>query len=99
MEEATWLSPTVIVPKKNGKLKICIDFKKLNIATKKDPHPLSFTNEMLNTIAIGYTPYQLVYGLHPLMPIKYIVLVVSENEKDNTLVRVLTSRITKLEKL
>ncbi len=36
VEEATWLSPIVVVPKKNGKLKIYIDFKKLNIATKKD---------------------------------------------------------------
>ncbi len=24
--EATWLSPIVVVPKKNGKLRICIDF-------------------------------------------------------------------------
>jgi hypothetical protein len=32
IEEATWLSPLiVVVPKKNGKLKICIDFKKLNM--------------------------------------------------------------------
>ncbi len=37
VEEATWLSPIVVVPKKNDKLKICIDFKKLNVATKKDP--------------------------------------------------------------
>ncbi len=26
IEEATWLSPIVVVPKKNGKLIICIDF-------------------------------------------------------------------------
>jgi hypothetical protein len=57
VEEATWLSPIVIVPKKNGKLRIYIDFKKLNIATKKDSYPLFFTNEVLNTIAIRYTPY------------------------------------------
>ncbi len=44
IEEATWLSPIIVVPKKNGKLRICIDFKKLNVATKKDPYPLSFTN-------------------------------------------------------
>jgi hypothetical protein len=24
-------------------------------------------------VVIGYTPYQLVYGLHPLMPIEYII--------------------------
>jgi hypothetical protein len=28
------------VPKKNGKLRICVDFRKLNAATKKDPYPL-----------------------------------------------------------
>jgi hypothetical protein len=56
IEEATWLSPIVIVPKKNGKLRIYIDFKKLNAATKKDPYPLPFTYEVLNTI-IGYEAY------------------------------------------
>jgi hypothetical protein len=30
-------------------------------------------------VATWYTPYQLVYGLHPLMPIKYIVPVVRDN--------------------
>jgi len=50
VEEATWLSPIVIVPKKNGKLKICIDFRKLNVATKKDPYPLPLTDEMLNIV-------------------------------------------------
>jgi len=40
-----------------------------------------------------------MYGLHPLMPIKYIVLIVGGNERDNTLVIDLTNRITKLEKL
>jgi len=34
-EEITWLSPIVVVPKKNGKLKICVDFRKLNKITKK----------------------------------------------------------------
>jgi hypothetical protein len=52
VEEATWLSCIVIVPKKNGKLRICIGFKKLNATTKKDPYPLPFTNEVPNTIAV-----------------------------------------------
>jgi hypothetical protein len=50
-------------------------------------------------IATRYTPYQLVYGLHPLMPIKYIVLVVGGNERDNILMKILSSIILKLEKL
>jgi hypothetical protein len=53
IEKATWLSPIMVVPPKNGKLQICIDFKKPNVATKKDPYPLPFTDEVLNTIA-GY---------------------------------------------
>jgi hypothetical protein len=43
VEEVTWLSPIVIVPKKNGKLRICIDFRKSNAAIKKDLDPLPFT--------------------------------------------------------
>ncbi len=50
------MSPIVIIPKKNGKLKIYIYFRKLNAATKKDPYPLPFTYEVLNTIA-GYESF------------------------------------------
>ncbi len=58
-----------------------------------------FSYKTTNKVTIGYTPYQLVYGLHPLMPIKYIPLVVGGNEKDSTPMRILTNRITKLKKL
>jgi hypothetical protein len=61
VEKVTWLSPIVIVPKKNGKLKICIDFKKLNATTKKDPYPLPFSNEVLNTV-VGYEAYFILGG-------------------------------------
>jgi hypothetical protein len=69
VEEATRLSPIVIVPKKNGKLKICIHFKKLNVATKKDPYPLPFIDEMLNRVAWyqtyffldGYSGYHQIF--------------------------------------
>jgi hypothetical protein len=58
-----------------------------------------FSYKTTYKIATRYTPYQLVYGLHPLMPTWYIVQVASGNERDNTLMRVLISIITKLEKL
>ncbi len=35
VEEAIWLSPIVVVPKKNEKLIICVDFTKLNASAKK----------------------------------------------------------------
>ncbi len=66
-------------------------------------------DEHLSTMLFSYitaykvvtrcTPYQLVYGLHPLIPTQYIVLVTSGNQKNNNIVRVLTSRIIKFEKL
>jgi hypothetical protein len=61
VEEATWLSPIVVVPKKNGKLRICVDFRKLNAATKKDLYPLPFTNEVIN-IVVGHEVYTFLDG-------------------------------------
>jgi hypothetical protein len=51
VDEATWLSPIVVVLKKNGKLRICVDFRKLNKATKKSPDPLPFFDEVLSIVA------------------------------------------------
>jgi hypothetical protein len=61
IEEATWLSHIVIIPKNNCKLKIYIDFRKLNVATKKDSYPLPFIDEVLNII-IGYEAYSFLDG-------------------------------------
>jgi hypothetical protein len=43
-----------------------------------------FSYRIAYKVATWYTPYQLMYGLHPLMPTKYIVPIVSGNEKENT---------------
>ncbi len=61
VEELTWLSPMVVIPQKNGKLRICIDFRKLNASTKKDPYPLPFIDEVLNTV-VGYEVYSFLNG-------------------------------------
>jgi hypothetical protein len=58
-----------------------------------------FSYRTTNKVTIGYTPYQLMYGLHPLMPIEYIVPITSGNERNSILVKILTSRITELERL
>jgi hypothetical protein len=47
--------------KKNGKLKICVDFKKLNAATKKDPYLLPFMDEVINIVA-GHEVYTFLDG-------------------------------------
>jgi hypothetical protein len=66
VKKVTWLSPIVIVHKKNGKLIICLDFRKLNIVAKKDPHMLPFTDEVINIVAIHevYTFLNGFYGYH-----------------------------------
>ncbi len=51
------------------------------------------------TMATSYTPYQLIYGLHPLMPTEYVLLTISGDHKDVEPTRVLIAKITTLEKL
>jgi hypothetical protein len=46
----------VVVPKKNGTLRIYVDFKKFNVATKKDLYMLHITNEDIN-IVVGHEVY------------------------------------------
>ncbi len=56
VEKAAWLSPIVVVPKKNDKLHICVDLWKLNVTTKKDPYPLPLREEVLDMV-VGYEVY------------------------------------------
>jgi hypothetical protein len=60
--------------KKNGKLRICVDFKKFNVVTKKGPYLLPFTDEIINIIAEHeiYTFKNCFYGYHPISIINII---------------------------
>ena len=51
IHEVTWLSPIVIVPKKNGKIKVCMDYRKSDAKTIFDPFPLPFTDTLLDAVA------------------------------------------------
>jgi len=42
----------VVIPKKNGKLKIYVNFRKLNVITMKNPCPLSFIDEVMNKVVV-----------------------------------------------
>ncbi|GKV12331.1 hypothetical protein SLEP1_g23488 [Rubroshorea leprosula] len=46
-----WLSNVVLVVKKNGKLRICVDFKNLNLATPKDEYPMPIVDLLVDGAA------------------------------------------------
>jgi len=43
-----WVANIVSVPKKNGKIQICIDYRDLNAACPKDEFPLPITDVMID---------------------------------------------------
>ena len=45
-----WASPVVMVQKKDGSLRFCVDFCQLNAATVKDAHPLPRINDLLDAL-------------------------------------------------
>ena len=52
VEEPTdWCSPCIVVPKKDGRIRVCIDFTKLNSAVKREYHPLPATDESLSMLS------------------------------------------------
>jgi hypothetical protein len=50
-----WSAPTVVVNKKNGKFRLCIDYRKLNAVTKPDAYPVPRIADMLD--ALGHSAF------------------------------------------
>ena len=50
IEITEWMSPMVLVKKKNGKLRVCVDYRKLNACTQKYHFPLSFITTLLEEV-------------------------------------------------
>lgn len=48
--ESAWSSPVLIVTKKNGEPRFCLDSRKLNSVTKKDAYNLPYVSEILDNL-------------------------------------------------
>ena len=51
VRHSKWMSNTVLVRKKDGEIRICIDFKNLNKAYQKDNFPLPTMEQILQSVA------------------------------------------------
>jgi hypothetical protein len=70
--------PLIIVPKKNGKLHICVDYQELNAQTKKDPFPLPFLDSVLDSMA-RHEMYSFLDGYSNYNQVKMV-----KEDKENT---------------
>ena len=46
-----WASPIVLVPKKDGTVRFCVDYRKVNALTRKDAYPLPRVDDTLDTLS------------------------------------------------
>ena len=49
--QSPWRSPIVLVRKKNGSTRFCVDYRQLNFVTKKDSYPLPRIDETLDSLS------------------------------------------------
>ncbi len=64
--QSPWGSPVVIVPKKNGRTRMCVDYSRINDQTDHFEYPLPRIEQMIDTLSANhwYTTIDLSSGYH-----------------------------------
>ncbi|GFS69878.1 hypothetical protein TNCV_3101811 [Trichonephila clavipes] len=64
--ESHYATPVVLVPKQNGKVRLCVDYRKLKSVTKVDTYPLPRMDDLLNeaTLTSYMSTIDLQLGYH-----------------------------------
>ena len=73
-----WSSPVILVKKKNGTTRFCIDYRRVNAVTRKDAYPLPRVDDTLDTLSgsAWFTTLDLVSG--------YWQIEVDPNDREKT---------------
>lgn len=64
--KSPWSSPVVLVRKKSGELRLCVDYRKINLQTKKDSYAIPTIEQLLDMLggASWFVTLDLTSGFH-----------------------------------
>src|SRR5207237_9011985 len=73
-----WAAPVVMVPKKDGGYRLCLDYRKINAVTKKDVYPLPRMEDALDRLggAKYFSVLDMLFG--------YYQIEVEDRDKEKT---------------